>query len=157
MFRLVLLSFLLFHPVHESMTSIDYMPDKKSFRVIVKMNFDDFVLDSKQKVTGEISKTDNNISQHKNVMEKYLKEKLTLTANGRFLEGKLEDMRIQDLDVISVMKYGSVRNPVMLDVKNQILTDLYSDMTNMLIIKINDFEEGIKLTSEILEKSVKLK
>lgn len=139
------------------MTSIDYIPEKKSFRVIVKMNFDDFVLDSRQKVEGEIGKADNNISRNKNVMEKYLKEKLTLTANGRILEGNLEDMRIQDLDVISVMKYSSVRNPERLDVKNQILTDLYSDMTNMLIIKVNDFEEGIKLTSEIMEKSVKLK
>jgi hypothetical protein len=139
------------------MTSIDYMPEKRSFRVVVKMNFDDFILDSKQKTIGDNTNTDNNISAHKSVMEKYLTEKLILTANGRFLEGNLEDMRIQDLDVISVMKYGTVKKPLILNVKNNILTNLYPDMTNMLIIKVNDFEEGIKLTSEIVEKSVQLK
>jgi hypothetical protein len=37
------------------------------------------------------------------------------------------------------------------------MTGLYGDMSNMILVKINDFEEGIKLTSDITEQSFKIK
>ena len=37
------------------------------------------------------------------------------------------------------------------------MTDLYADQSNMVIVKVNDFEEGVKLTSEITEQTFKIK
>jgi hypothetical protein len=37
------------------------------------------------------------------------------------------------------------------------MTDLYSDMANMTIIRFNNFEEGIKLTSDKPEETFELK
>ena len=43
-----------FHPVHVTLTSIDFIPERDSFKVFVRMYFDDFLLDSK--VNGEVFK-----------------------------------------------------------------------------------------------------
>ena len=36
-----------FHPVHVTLTSIDYVPEIDSFKVFVRMYFDDFLRDYK--------------------------------------------------------------------------------------------------------------
>jgi hypothetical protein len=42
-------------------------------------------------------------------------------------------------------------------VKNLIMTGLYNDQANMIIVKINDFEQGVKLTSEATEQTFQIK
>jgi len=37
-------------------------------------------------------------------------------------------------------------------VKNLIMTSLYNDQANMIIVKVNDFEEGVRLTVQETEK-----
>lgn len=37
------------------------------------------------------------------------------------------------------------------------MTSLYNDMSNMILVKINDFEEGVKLTSDITEQTFNVK
>ena len=37
------------------------------------------------------------------------------------------------------------------------MTDLHNDQSNMLIVRINDFEEGIKMTSDLTEQTFKIK
>jgi len=44
-----------------------------------------------------------------------------------------------------------------INVKNTILTSIYSDQTNMLIVKVNNFEEGVRLTALDTEKTFKIK
>jgi|GEM_PF-2696112 len=43
------------------------------------------------------------------------------------------------------------------NVKNLIMTGLYGDMSNMILLKINDFEKGFRLTSDITEQTIKIK
>jgi hypothetical protein len=44
-----------------------------------------------------------------------------------------------------------------ISVKNLIMTRIYGDISNMILVKINDFEEGGKLTSDITEQTFKIK
>jgi hypothetical protein len=37
------------------------------------------------------------------------------------------------------------------------MTDLYKDQLNMIIVRINDFEEGMKLTSDLKEHTFEIK
>ncbi len=37
------------------------------------------------------------------------------------------------------------------------MTGLYSDQSNMVIVRVKDFEEGVKLTPDITEKTFKIK
>ena len=55
------------------------------------------------------------------------------------------------------LEYDYGKKPKTITVKNLIMTDLYSDQSNMIIVKDKDFEEGVKLTSEITEQTFKIK
>jgi hypothetical protein len=148
----------LFHPVHVTMTSIDYAPEMRSYKVFIRMYFDDFLRDCHLEA-GEIQNklfSENN-SSSRNVMEKYLKEKITITVNEEQLSGKLKEMNLVDNEISMNLEYGAGKKPKTITVKNLIMTGLYSDMSNMLIVRINDFEEGLKLTSDLTEQTFKIK
>lgn len=146
-----------FHPVHVTLTSIDYAPDNGSFNVFLRMYLDDFLRD--YKLSGaDIPDTDFSKESASSIveMEKYLGEKLMITVNEKQLIGKLLDLNMVDNEISMNLEFGSVKNPHTLSVKNLIMTGLYSDQTNMIIVKVNKYEEGIKLTSDRTEHSFKI-
>lgn len=149
---------LLFHPVHVTLTSIDYMQESESFNVFVRMYFDDFLRDFKL-FGGDIKEKDFSCddSSSRDVMEKYLGEKIIIKVNKNQLSGKLMEMNMADNEISMNLEYDSVKRPKTVTVQNHIMTGLYTDQSNMIIIRINGFEEGIRLTSDITEQTFKIK
>jgi hypothetical protein len=144
--------------VHVTITSIDYIPEIDSFKVFIRMYFDDFLRDSKLNGT-EIQDKDFSTknSSSLNIMEKYLAEKVIIKVNEKQLSGKLQNMNLADNEISMNLEYGRGKNPRIVSVKNLIMTGLYNDMSNMIIVRINNFEEGFKLTSEMTEQTFKIK
>jgi hypothetical protein len=150
--------FFLFHPVHVSLTSIDFNPERNSFNVFVRMYFDDFVNDCKLNGIEIKNNTFSGINQSsKETMKKYLDENVILKVNGKLLTGKLMDMNMVDNEISMNLECKSLKKPKTLSVKNLIMTGLYNDQSNMIIVKINDFEEGAKLTKLLTEQIFILK
>lgn len=159
MFKTLFFSiWLLFHPVHVTLTSIDYVPEMDSFKVFVRMYFDDFLRDNKlngKEIQNKDFSTDN--SSSRNVLEKYLAEKVIIEVNEKQLSGKLQDINLVDNEISMNLVYSTGKKPKTITVKNLIMTDLYSDQSNMIIVKISDFEEGVKLTADKTEQTFKIK
>ena len=155
---LFFLGWFIFHPVHVTLTSIDYIPDKDSLKVFVKMYLDDFLLDMNLQ-EDNTSGTDFSEGNPKSsvVMENYLNSKLIISVNKRLVRGKLNDFEIINSEVKLNIGYNQVRNPEVIEVKNLIMTELYTDQSNLIIVRINEFEEGIKLTSDITEQTFNIK
>jgi hypothetical protein len=159
MFRILCFSiWLAFHPVHVTLTSIEYIPEIDSFKVFVRMYFDDFLLDYKL-YGGDIQKEsfscDN--SSSRDLMEKYLKEKIVIEVNEKQLSGNLKNMKLADNEVSMNIEYNTGKKLKTVTVKNFIMTGLYRDQSNMIIVRINDFEEGVKLTSDLTEQTFNIK
>ncbi|HUX59419.1 MAG TPA: DUF6702 family protein [Bacteroidales bacterium] len=155
---LIFFSWLLFHPVHITMTSIDYIPEMDSYKVFVRMYFDDFLLD--YKLCGkEVDSKDfiADTSYAKDIIEKYIGERLSIKVNEKELFGKLNNIKLVDNEVSVDLEYKAGPKPRTITIKSLIMTGLYSDQANMIIIRINDFEEGVKLTSDITEQTFKIK
>jgi len=158
MFRILCFSiWFLFHPVHVTLTSIDYVPEIGAFKVFVRMYFDDFLRDYKL-TGGDIQSSDflNKTSSSKNVMERYLGEKIEIRVNEKQLLGKLYDLNIADNEISMNLEYKAGKKPRTITVKNLIMTSLYNDQANMIIVKVNEFEEGVKLTSGLTEQTFKI-
>ncbi len=149
---------LFFHPVHVTLTSVDYTRGTDVFKVFVKMYYDDFLRDCKlfglQEENVDFSRND---SISFTVMEKYLSEKVKLAVNEKHLGGRLQKFSLNDNEISINMEFGKVKKPKTVSVTNLIMTTLYSDQANMLIVRVNDFEEGVRLTSESTEKTFRLK
>jgi len=158
MFRILIFSiWIAFHPVHVTLTSIDFNQEKESFKVFVRMYFDDFILDSKLKgeVIGKELFSGSDPASIK-YMEKYLEENVVIKVNDNQLSARLIDMNLVDNEVSMNLNYDCGKKPKTITVKNLLMTSLYTDQANMVIVKIKDFEEGVKLTSELTEQTFKI-
>jgi hypothetical protein len=155
---ITLLLWMVFHPVHVTMTSIDHVPDTDSLKVFVRMYYDDFLRDYKL-FDDEVNVEDYvpNKPFPEDLISKYLNEKVHITINNKELTGKLLNVTLADNELSLNLLYRTTRNPEVITVRNMVMTDLYSDMANMTIIRFNNFEEGIKLTSDEPEETFKLK
>ena len=155
---LIISIWFLMHPVHVTLTSIDFVPDPGSFKVFVRMYFDDFLADSK--LSGSIisgAEFIEGTSGSRDAMEKYLNGKLIIKVNEKLLSGKLGDMKVADNEISMNLEYSGGKKPNSIVVKNLIMTGLYSDQSNMVIVKVKDFEEGVKMTSDLTERTFKIK
>jgi hypothetical protein len=141
-----------------TLTSIEYFPAIDTYKVFVRMYFDDFLLDYKLcgKEFEELDLSANNASA-RDLMEEYIGEKIIIKVNDKELSGKLHDIKIVDNEVSMNLEYKSKKTPETITVKNMIMTNLYNDQANMLIVRINDFEEGAKLTSDKTEQTFNIK
>jgi hypothetical protein len=148
----------LFHPVHVTFTSIDYDRERVTFKVFVRMYFDDFLRDCQLNGNEILNNdfSDDDPSSMK-TMEKYLGEKVILKVNEKQLSGKLLAMKLADNEISMNLYYKAEKKPKTISVNNSIMTSLYNDQSNMIIIKVNDFEEGVKLTSNLTEQTFIIK
>jgi hypothetical protein len=160
MLKLLVFSiWLFFHPVHVTLTSIDQDKGSDSLKVFVKMYYDDFLLDYYLFDSGNDSIRLIPPEQliPAGLVNKYIVEKVTIIVNNKELNGKLLKLDLIDNEVMVNLLYISARKPKVMTVRNLIMTELYADQANMMIIRVNDFEEGVKLTPEIREQTFNFK
>jgi hypothetical protein len=147
----------LFHPVHVTLTSIDFIPETDSFKVFVRMYFDDFLLDCKRnREVIQKERFSGSDSVSIKFMEKYLNDNVVIKVNDKQLSARLLNMNMVDNEVSMNLEYVFGKKPKSITVKNLIMTGLYTDQANMVIVRIREFEEGVKLTSELTEQTFKI-
>jgi len=159
MFNNLLISLLLItHPVHVSLMSMDYVQEMLSFDVFVKVYFDDFLLDSRleDEKIKDLDFSDKD-SGSGSIVGKYINEKIIIYVNKKQLQGKLINIYLADNELDIKLKYNYGKRIRTITVKNSIMTSLYNDQSNMIIVRVNNFEEGIKLTSDKTEQTFKIK
>ena len=149
---------LIMHPGHVTMTSIDYVQGTDSLKVTCRMEFDDFLKDL------QTIDDDRNLIRlfskqpfPSDLINQYFNSKVFIYVKDKLLIGKLLSANLDDNDIILNLIYRSVKKPKKMTVRNLILTGWYSDQTNLMIIRINDIENGIKLTPEHSEETLILK
>jgi hypothetical protein len=146
----------LFHPVHVTLTSIAYIPEEDRFEGFIRLYVDDLLLDCRlQGIEIDQGKLQQQDSVSLKAIEKYVNEKLSLSINDSIQEGDLKDINISDNQIDIDIMFASKNVPETITVRNLMMTGLYSDQSNMMILKVNTFEEGVKLTPEITEQTFK--
>ena len=158
MLKILALSvWLVFHPVHVTLTSIDHVTNTDSLKVFVRMYYDDFLLDYSLcglDLPSGAEQFENTFPP--DLMADYLDKKINIIINNKQLTGQLLSLTLEDNEISINLLYRSDRKPRVITVKNKIMTELYSDQANMTIIRINNFEEGIMLTPLKTEETFEL-
>lgn len=91
------------------------------------------------------------------LINQYFNSKVFIYINNDLLIGKLLSANLIDNDISLNLIYRSDKKPKLITVRNLILTGWYSDQTNLMILRINNFEKGIKLTPEHNEETLFIK
>jgi hypothetical protein len=155
MLRIIAISFWLFmNTAHVTMTSIDYVSGTDSLKVSCRMDFDDFLKDL-QTIDDDrnLYRLFNKQPFPADLINQYFNSKVFIYVNNDLLIGKLLSSDITDKDINLNLIYRTRKKPKLITIRNLILTGWYSDQSNLMIIRINNFEKGIKLTSEHSEES----
>ncbi|MFH0842722.1 MAG: DUF6702 family protein [Bacteroidota bacterium] len=147
-----------FHPVHVTLTSIDYISGTDSLKVFVRMYYDDFLLD--YSMSGlplpERNYSDNEIFPA-DLLNNYLDEKVSIIINNKQLKGKLLNQTLENNEISMNLYFRIGKKPGTITVRNLIMTSLYSDQANMTIVRIYDLEEGVMLTPAKTEQTYSLR
>ena len=149
MSKALILLFLLFtYPYRASFMGVEYISETNKFKVFIKLNYNDFVLDYRNSINDDqIFNPAGKIDTAVILVSKYLNNKVQIFADDKKLEGRLMSIESEDGELRMSFLFNNVKKASRFMVKNQILTELYEDQANLLIFKYNDFEEGIKLSS----------
>jgi hypothetical protein len=139
--------FVLAHPVHVTMTGVEYSNEKNSFEVSIKMDYNDFITDYRNSINDDqffdsFGKIDTTLI----LVNKYLDEKVQIFADDKQLKGKLVKIEFVDGELQLGLLFKNNKNSKNFRVKNLILSNVYNDQSNLLIFRYNEFEEGVKLT-----------
>jgi hypothetical protein len=146
---LILPILLIFHPVHVTLTTIDQVQGADSMKVFFRMYYDDFLRDYKlYDPRCNLEKISVNQSFTADLANKYFNDKVHIYINNKLLTGKVLTINIQDNEIFLNLLYRSDKDPKKIKIRNQVLTGLYSDQTNMIFISINKNEEAMRLTPE---------
>jgi hypothetical protein len=142
---------------HVTMTSIDYVQGTDSLKVFCRMNFDDFLKDLQ---TIDDDRNLRRIFSRQpfptDLINMYFNSKVFIYVNNKLLIGKLLTVNLTDNEISMNLIYKSDKKPKRLTVRNMILTGWFSDQENLTIIRIANFEKGIKLTPEHNEETFNL-
>lgn len=133
---------------------LDYVPSSGIFKGFVRIYYDDFLLDCRCEVEEEKLKADEESSV--GILEKYLNEKLKIIVNDKTIPGKIRNVELSNNELDIDVDYPFRRKPATIIVKNLINTSIYNDQANMVIVKVNDFEEGVRLTTTVTERTFKV-
>jgi len=139
------------------MTSIVYIPETDSIKVLVRLDYDLFLKDYQQTLDDDLDMHVLARPLPADMANNYVNAKISITINKKILIGKLLAIKVKDDDVFLHMLYRSGTKPRKITVRNTILTGLYTDVQNLTIIRIKNLETGIKFTHEYIQESFDLK
>jgi hypothetical protein len=144
---------ILLHPVHVSLTGIDYNSMNQVYSVFVKVWSDDLDADinlwntANERMTGD----------EKEIYYKYLTDRILIIEDGKQLKMTLMKSETDGIEHRFNLEASGNRAVKNVTVINRIMTRLYEDQANMLLFSFNDIEDGYKFTTADTLKNYEVK
>jgi hypothetical protein len=159
MLKILILPILfMLHPAHVTTTSLEQLKGSDSLKVFFRMYYDDFLRDYQlYDPKCNLEKISGDHSFPPELLSNYFNNKVHIYVNNKRLTGKLLNVTIGDNEVCMNLLFRSDKNPNNFKIRNKVLIRLYSDQTNMIFIKINKFEEAMRLTPKHYKETYRLK
>jgi hypothetical protein len=154
---LTILTCFFLHPLHLTLTSVEQINGTDSLKITIKMNYDLFLRDY------QTIDDDRNLDIYINkpfpqsFMYSYIQSKMAIYLNNKLIYGKLSDIDVTDGEISINLLYRLENKPRKIKIRNKLLTSLYSDAENYIMISIGNLEKGIKMTYDYTEETYKIK
>jgi len=130
------------HPVHVSLTGIDYNSANRTYTIFVKVYSDDLESDMRLSpgcLSGPFSSPDEQYSN-------YLCDRVVIREDGKKLGLKLTGTESDGLEHRFTLEAKGASRVKTVEVVNRIMIRLYDDQANMVLFRFDNMEEGYKFT-----------
>ncbi len=147
---LILFKLALLHPVHLTVTNLEYINNQHAFIAKIRFFKDDFtrILNIKYKQTPDFKKKNKLTTQ---LIKKYLATNFILYINGVKLNPdkfQVKDYKIEDITLWVTVKIP-YRKPVKsVKIQDKLMMDLYFDQRNMLIFTYKKVQTAYTFTKK---------
>lgn len=134
---------LMCHPVHVSVTNLEYDPGSGKLKASVKLFYDDFELILANKYGVVFHFADAKPAENEGeYFLKYINEHLVLKANGERLTAEFSHREFMEDSIWLFLSYNPGRKIRDISVTNSLMFDLFGDQSNLLMLKYGEFENG---------------
>lgn len=144
---------ILMHPVHVSLTGIDYNSMNQVYSVFVKVWSDDLDAD----ITLRNTASERMTGDEKEIYYKYLTDRILIIEDGKPLKMTLLKTETDGTEHRFNLEASGSREVKNVTVINRIMTRLYEDQANMLLFSFNGIEDGYKFTAADTLKNYQVK
>ncbi len=159
----VILTFIIFpawsmHPTHMSIVNIDYTPRDSIITYSIRVFQDDIIILLTQLYHKELFHSNQpfDLAENTQKVENYFDNNLEFFINNVKLQPQLINIDSEEIDYWLHYSITITEAPKNLTIRNTILTQLYSDQTNLVIFAYKNKEKGLTFGKDITEKVISL-
>lgn len=147
------------HPVHLTVTNIEYNNSSKSFDISIRLFVKDFTTILSQNNNQEIILSGKDInSKNKTFITKYITDNLKLNINNKQISKNkyvLKEEKIEDITIWLTYNIKFKDKISKIEITNTLMTDLYRDQKNMLIFTYNKKQSALEFSRKETTNTLK--
>lgn len=137
------------HEYYVSVTKLEYVEKEKSIQIISQIFIDDFEKVLRQRYDENLTLAMKDEPEAIEIyMEKYLKFKLDIKVNTKDIDYKFLGKEYKDDIVYCYLEIENIENIKTLEIKNEVLFDIYPKQQNILRTKVNGKDKSFILIPE---------
>jgi hypothetical protein len=136
------------HPIHVSVTEIEHDEKDKRLEIMMRVFIDDLELTLRNK----LNQPDLDILEPKNgltvdqMVSDYLKERFKITLDGKLQKINYLGHEREDEAFIFYIEVSNVKKVKTIEVKNDIITEMHDDQSNLVHVTIKGDVKSLRLT-----------
>ena len=140
------------HPLHFSVTNIEYNKNNKSFDISLKIFTDDLenAINKNYGKKLNLSQDDKNNDTNK-LIKKYINNNFSIIVDDKKMNEKnfvFKDVKFNENSTWIYYEYKKIKKIKTVSIKNSILMDIFNDQTNLIIFKYLDCQKGFQLQNK---------
>ncbi|RLD57442.1 MAG: hypothetical protein DRJ01_13855 [Bacteroidetes bacterium] len=144
------------HPLHFSVTNIDYNKKNKSFDISLKIFTNDLENAINKNYEKKINLKEDKNDETNTLINEYVKSNFSIIVDGKKMNKKefvFKYVKSNENSTWIYYEYKKIKKIKTVSIKNSILMDIFNDQTNLIIFKYLDYQKGFELQNR-KEKAV---
>jgi hypothetical protein len=134
MIQLCYTLFFLLHPIHVSVSEINYSEKDKALQITSRFFVDDLELG----IRGKLKESELDILEPKNgkttdqLVNDYLQDHLKIKLGGKMQKVKLLGHEIEEVAILCYLEIENVKKFKAIEVFNDVITEIHNDQSNLV-------------------------
>lgn len=138
------------HPMHVSVTEIEYSEKDKSLQIISRIFIDDLELSIKNKLNYESLDLINpkNGQTTGQLVSAYLKDKIKIRIDGKWATLNYIAHEVEDVALICYLEIEGVKKIRSIEITNQVIQETHEDQSNLVHVTYKGPVKSLRLTRD---------
>lgn len=138
------------HPIHVSVTEIEYSEKDKSLQIISRIFIDDLELSIKNRLKEESLDLLNprNGQTTDQLVSTYLSDQIKIRLDGKWSTINYIAHEVEDLAIICYLEIEGVRKIKNIEITNRVIQDTHADQSNLVHVKFKGPVKSLRLTRD---------